>query len=111
MSNLFKGCLSLSSLPVISKWKIKKFTNMNSIFEGCSSLSSLPDISKWKYYNNIKMDNMIAQCENLLLSEEVLKLTGNKNTIIPTQSLFNKNNILVVIMYSWNKIIYIIYIT
>ena len=48
---MFWGCLSLSSLPDISKWNTNKVYNMSNMFDGCSSLSSLPDISKWNTNN------------------------------------------------------------
>ena len=50
MSYIFSGCLSLSTLPYISKWNINNVNytyDIFDIFRGCSSLSSLPDISKW----------------------------------------------------------------
>ena len=51
MSYMFEGCLSLSSLPDISKWNTSNITNMSYMFEGCLSLLSLPDISKWNNTN------------------------------------------------------------
>ena len=44
---MFSGCLSLKSLPDISKSNTNNVNDMNYIFAGCSSLTSLPDISKW----------------------------------------------------------------
>ena len=44
MSSLFSGCLSLTSLPDISKWNTNNVTDMSFMFRGCSSLSSLPGI-------------------------------------------------------------------
>ena len=44
MSFMFCGCLSLLSLPDISKWNTNSVTNMVGIFFGCSSLTELPDI-------------------------------------------------------------------
>ena len=52
MSNMFRECSSLSSLPDISKWNTNNVTDMSYMFYGCSSLSSLPDISKFKILNN-----------------------------------------------------------
>ena len=40
MSEMFKGCSSLSSLPDISKWNTTRVKNMIAIFYECSSLSS-----------------------------------------------------------------------
>ena len=42
-SYMFRGCLSLSSLPDISKWNTNNVIDMSCMFEGCPSLSSLPD--------------------------------------------------------------------
>ena len=47
MKYLFSGCISLMSLPDISKWDTRKVTNMSYMFKNCSSLIKLPDISKW----------------------------------------------------------------
>ena len=46
MSGMFRGCLSLSNLPDISKWNTKNVNNMSGMFNGCKSLSSIPDITK-----------------------------------------------------------------
>ena len=51
MSFMFCGCLSLISLPDISKWNTNNIINMNGIFSGCSLLTKLPDISKWNIKN------------------------------------------------------------
>ena len=45
MSQLFSFCLSLTSLPDISKWNTSNVTDMNDMFDGCESLTSYPDIS------------------------------------------------------------------
>ena len=41
MSDIFYSCLSLKSLPDISRWKTNNVTNMNYMFYGCSSLTLL----------------------------------------------------------------------
>jgi len=51
MMGIFHGCLSLLSLPDISKWNTNKINDMSEIFYGCSSLLSIPDISKWNTNN------------------------------------------------------------
>ena len=53
MSDLFYYCENLSSLPDISKWKIKKETKIERLFDGCQSLIRLPEISRWKIDFNI----------------------------------------------------------
>ena len=62
MSNIFNSCISLKSLPDISKWNISKVTNMSNMFDGCTSLKSLPDISKWNTSNVINMSYMFHNC-------------------------------------------------
>ena len=44
MNNIFNECISLLSLPDISKWNITTVTNISGIFSECSTLSSIPDI-------------------------------------------------------------------
>ena len=51
MSGIFGYCLSLTSLPDISKWNTSNVTNMSGMFFGCISLTSLPEISKWNTSN------------------------------------------------------------
>ena len=46
IDSIFSNCLSLSSLPDISNWKVNNVIKMDSIFYNCFSLSSLPNISK-----------------------------------------------------------------
>ena len=46
MSAIFEECISLLSLPDISKWNISNVTDMNNMFNECILLLSLPDISK-----------------------------------------------------------------
>ena len=73
MSNLFKGCSSLSLLPNKSKWKTKNITKMNSMFDGCISLSSLPDISQWAT-NKVKyIRNMFSHCVTLSYLPNLIK--------------------------------------
>ena len=42
MWSMFRGCLSLISLPDLSKWNTNKVKNMYSMFSECKSLISLP---------------------------------------------------------------------
>ena len=64
MSNMFRGCSSLSSLPDISKLNTNNVTNMSYMFSSCSSLSSLPDISKWNINNVTNMSYMFSTCSS-----------------------------------------------
>ena len=66
MSEMFRGCESLSSLPDISKWNTSNVTEMSSMFFGCESLSSLPDISKWNTSNVTNMSDIFYRCHSLL---------------------------------------------
>ena len=51
MDHMFYECLSLISLPDISKWNTHNVYEMNDIFSGYSSLIYLPDISKLNISN------------------------------------------------------------
>ena len=46
ISFMLSGCISLKSLPDISKRNTSNVTNMEAMFQQCSSLISLPVISK-----------------------------------------------------------------
>ncbi len=54
---MFARCLSLSSLPDISKWNVKNVQEMEYIFMGCFSLLSLPNISMWSIKNIVLLTN------------------------------------------------------
>jgi len=69
----FSGCLSLSSLPDISKWNTNNVTNMSYLFSGCSSLSSLPNISKWNTNNVTDMSYMFSECSLLSSLPDISK--------------------------------------
>ena len=64
MSFMFCGCLSLFSLPDISKWNINKVNNISGLFSGCSSLTELPDISKWNTNKIINMAGLFYNCHH-----------------------------------------------
>ena len=51
MSGVFKGCITLISLPNISHWNTSHVENMCNMFDGCNSLNSIPDISGWNTSN------------------------------------------------------------
>ena len=65
MCNMFNGCSTLTSLPEISNWNTENVTDMSFMFCGCSSLKSLPDISKWNTANVTNMDSMFYECKSL----------------------------------------------
>ena len=62
---MFSGCISLQSLPDLSKWDTSNIIDMGLMFDKCYSLITLPDISKW---NTSKVSDMIAifqECNSL----------------------------------------------
>ena len=63
---MFLRCISLISLPDISKWNTSNVKDMNSMFYGCNSLISLPDISKWNTSNVKSMSWMFSECNSLI---------------------------------------------
>ena len=73
MEDMFNGCLSLLSIPDISKWNTNNVTNMQGIFSGCSTLSSLPDISKWNTNNVTNMSSMFDECSSLSSIPDISK--------------------------------------
>jgi len=80
MSGMFSYCASLSSLPDISKWNTNNVTNMSGMFYGCSSLSSLPDISKWNTNNVEDMSDMFGRCSSLSSLHDISKWNTNNVT-------------------------------
>ena len=58
----FYKCISLTSLPDISKWNTSNVTNMSGMFYDCKSLESLPDISNWNTNNVTNMKGMFINC-------------------------------------------------
>ena len=57
---MFSYCYSLKSLPDISKWDIKKVTNIGDMFDRCKALESLPDISDWDTKNVINIGCLLV---------------------------------------------------
>ena len=60
---MFYKCISLISLPKISKWNIKNVADMSFMFYECKSLISFPDISKW---NTSYITDIFYECYNSL---------------------------------------------
>ena len=50
MSDMFKGCKSLSSLPDISKWNTNNINNMSDMFKGCEETLNFPNFYLNKNY-------------------------------------------------------------
>jgi len=95
ISYMFYRCSSLSSLPDISKWNTNNVKNISWMFYGCSSLSSLPDISKWNINNVKNMSFMFFGCSSLSSLPDISKWNiNNVNNMhnIPDISKWNINN-------------------
>ena len=88
MSEMFCNCISLTSLPDISKWNTDNMIDMSRIFINCESLSSLPDISKWNTNNLNNMNGVFANCVSL--------------TSLPDISKWNTNNVKYMIELFYN---------
>ena len=73
MSNMFYSCNSISSFPDISNWDTSNVTSMHSMFAHCSSISSLPDISKWNTSKVVNMCNTFACCTSLISLPDISK--------------------------------------
>ena len=65
MSNMFCKCHSLISIPDITAWK-SNFLDMSYFFSGCNSLTISPNLSKWFIFNINSNDNMFTDCYSLL---------------------------------------------
>ena len=59
-----------SKLKIILKG-INNITNINDMFYNCLSLLSLPDISKWNTNNTTHMSGMFIGCSNIILSKVI----------------------------------------
>ena len=66
MSAMFEGCISLTSLPDISKWNISNVTNMSNMFYQCESLKEIHDISKWSTSKVENMSYLFYGCKSLI---------------------------------------------
>ena len=63
MSNMFSGCLKLTSLDV-SKFNTVNVTTMSRMFSGCTNLTSL-DVTKFNTANVTNMNSMFYNCSKL----------------------------------------------
>ena len=73
MSYMFYSCLSLISIPDITKWNTHKTKDMSNMFNGCLSLTVLPDLSKWKIPRLKDMSNIFNGCSSLVSSSDISK--------------------------------------
>ena len=80
MSYMFCECLSLSSLPDISKWNTKNVTNMKCMLSNCSNLLLLSDISQWNTNNVTDMSYLFCECSSLSSLPDISKWNTNNVT-------------------------------
>ena len=78
MSHMFNFCISLKSLPDISKWNTSNIEDMSYMFSNCNSLESLSDISKWNTSNVQDMSNMFYNCKSLKSLPDISKWNASK---------------------------------
>ena len=90
MSYMFYGCISLISLPDISRWNISNTDDISYMFTKCYSLMSLPDISKWNTSNISKMSNIFWGCKALISLPDISKWDTSKVTNM--KSMFSQCN-------------------
>ena len=64
-SYMFSGCVSLFSLPDISKWDLTKVKNIRGMFFYCPSLTYIDDISKWNTSNIQDLCGVFDNCSSL----------------------------------------------
>jgi surface protein len=62
---MFYCCISLSSVPDISKWDTGNIEDMSWMFFECKLLNSFPDISKWNIKKAKNMKFMFLNCNKL----------------------------------------------
>ena len=106
------NCSSLLSLPNISKLNTDNLENMSSMFFYCSSLSSLPDISKWNTDNVTDMSFMFYDCSLLSSLPHISK--WNAENTFDLSNMFSKCRLLLSLpeISKWNtdKVIDISYL-
>ena len=88
ISYMFSGCLSLISLPDISKMNLNNITNIRGIFFYCSSLSYIDDISKWEIKKVEDICGIFQYCSSLISIPDI----SNWNTanVINMHGIFQK---------------------
>ena len=88
VSYMFSGCLSLISLPDISKMSLNNITNIRGIFFYCSSLAYIDDIAKWETKNIQDICGIFQKCSSLTSLPDI----SNWNTANATDisNIFNE---------------------
>ena len=87
-SYMFSGCVSLASLPDISKWNTIKINSLKEIFFYCVSLTYIDDISKWNIENITDMSGLFAGCSNLSSLPDISK--WNTKNVEDIHCIFQK---------------------
>ena len=64
MSGLFICCLSLKTLPDLSKWNTNNVIDLSLVFFACPKLEEIPDISNWNTSKVINMELLFAGLTN-----------------------------------------------
>ena len=91
MSDMFKGCNSLISLPDISKWNTSNVNNMSNMFYGCNSIKSLPDfymLNKYKNYIIFEVTYKNNEGKVKILDNNFIKRNKDNGSIIYNNSEF-----------------------
>ena len=83
---MFGECLSLKSLPEISKWNTVNIKSLSGLFYKCKSLEILPDISKWNLANALNLSILFYECSSLKKLPDISK--WNVNNCIYISGLF-----------------------
>ena len=78
MSSIFARCVSLTSLPDISKWDTSNVDNMSCMFLNCKKLVEIDDISIWDTSNVTNMQSMFCNCLSLSNLPKIEKWNTNK---------------------------------
>ena len=74
LTEMFSNCLSLSSLPEISKWDTSKVVDMSGMFYNCISLTNLTGISNWNIDNVQNISLCFSIVQNYLFYQIYLNL-------------------------------------
>jgi len=72
MSSMFLNCKKLVEIDDISKWDVSKVISMKSMFCNCESLLSLPDIGKWDINNLKNYNSMFEGCNTIIIPDKFL---------------------------------------
>ena len=78
MTDMFKDCISLYSIPDISKLNTSKVTSMSGIFDNCRSLSYIYGLLKWDTSQVTDMSFMFNNCQSLSFLPDISKWDGSK---------------------------------